>query len=231
LKAGEIEFPTIPVTYFDVNKEQYVTLTTTPITVSISESERIGASEIAMAATSLRQEASLESHQDGILANDDDYAALRNESPRPGFWLAYISLLGTVYLGIVLTSRHLARYWSDSASVRRRGAARVARDRLKQALLKIEQVGWRGGAEGVRGAFCGLVADYANQAEAGMTPRDATSNLRKLGVPEPLLQRLQQVLDACDDARYGGTSNVMPPKDTLDRLLEDLIAAVKQSKQ
>ena len=49
LKPGEVVFPAIPVSYFDVDKEQYVTLQTQPISLAVKQAERIGEGEIAVA--------------------------------------------------------------------------------------------------------------------------------------------------------------------------------------
>ena len=116
LQPGKIVFPAIPISYFDVDQEQYVTLQTQPIPLTVKQAERIGEGEIAVAPAARTAGTSVEARQDGILANIDDLAALRDQSVRPARWLAYVGLLGVAYAGIVLASRQLGRYLGDANS-------------------------------------------------------------------------------------------------------------------
>ncbi len=232
LQPGQIVFPAIPISYFDVEKEQYVTLQTQPIPLTVKPAEQIGEGEIAVAPAARTAGMSVEARQDGILANIDDLAALRDQSVRPSRWLAYVGLLGAAYAGIVLASRQLGRYLGDATLQRRRAAPARARQRLQAARAEIQAGHGREGAEHLGSAVVGLVADMAAQPEAGMTSREVEGQLRAWGVEDELRQRTAALLETCDGARYGAVADaVRGLSDSAPALLEDLIRALKSDKR
>jgi hypothetical protein len=232
LQSGQIVFPAIPVSYFDVDKEQYVTLQTQPISLTVKQAERIGEGEIAVAPAARSGGKSVEARRDGILANIDDLAALHNQSVRPARWLAYVGLLGVAYAGIVLVSRQLGRYLGDTMLQRRRAAPGRARQRLQAARAEIQAGHGREGAEHLGSAVVGLVADMAGQSEAGMTSREVEGQLRAWGVQDELRQRIAALLETCDGARYGASAEaVRGLSDTAPAVLEDLIRALKSDRR
>jgi len=231
LQPGRLTFPSIPLSYFDVDQERYVTLQTSPIPISVAESERIAEGEIAVA-PGTRGGRAIEVRQDGILANIDDLAALRDQTVRPARWLAFVSLLGFVYVGIAVASRQLGRYFGDAAGRRRRAAPGRAKHRLRAACAEIHAGRQRKGAEQLGAAVTGLVADVAGQSEAGMTSREVERQLAEWDVADDLRQQIATLLEICDGARYGASAGaVQALSDSAPPLVERLIQALKGDKR
>lgn len=231
LQAGRTAFPSIPLSYFDVEQERYVTLQTPALPLVVTEAERIEDTEIAVA-PGTRGGRAIEVQQDGILGNIDDLAALRDQSVRPGGWLAYVSLLGVVYVGLVAAARYVAPYLADAAWQRRRAAPGRARQRLQAACAEIRAGRQREGAEQLGAAVTGLVADLAGQAAAGMTSREVERQLAEWRVADELRRQVASLLETCDGARYGGSSAAVEALgDSAPPLVEALIRALKGDKR
>ena len=231
LQAGRTAFPSIPLSYFDVERERYVTLQTPALPLVVTEAERIEETEIAVA-PGTRGGRAIEVQQDGILGNTDDLAALQDQSVRPRGWLAYVSLLGVIYVGVVVASRYLGRYLGDAAWQRRRAAPGRARQRLQAACTEIRAGRQREGAEQLGAAVTGLVADLAGRTAAGMTSREVERQLAAWKVADELRQQVASLLETCDGARYGGSSAAVEALgDSAPALVEALIRALKGDKR
>ncbi len=232
LQAGQIAWPAIPLSYFDVEQEQYVTLETQPISLTVRPAERIGDGEIAVAPAARSTGAAIEASQDGILANIDDLAALRDQSVRPARWLAYLGLLGVAYVGIAGGARQLGRFLGDAGLQRRRAAPGRARQRMQAAQAEIQAGQAREGAEHLGAAIIGLVADAAGQIEAGMTSREVEGHLRTWGIEDELRRRITTLLETCDGARYGASADaVREVSQSAPQALEDLIGILKSDRR
>jgi hypothetical protein len=232
LQAGETTFPAIPISYFDVDKEQYVTLRTRPLPIKVTQAEQMRGDEIAKAATPGDADKSLGVREDGILANVTDLGALRDQSVRPGRWLIYLAVLSVTYIGVALVSRPLRRYFGDAALQRRRAAPGRARQRLRAAEAELAAGRRREGAEQLGSALIGLVADVSGRDEAGMTSREVDQELSSLGIADELRRPIGALLETCDGARYGASADsVQGLSESAGQLLEELIRALKRDKR
>ena len=82
------EFPAIPVSFFDVDVEQYVTITTDPIPITIGDTEILADSDIVSAPSGPSSNTGqLQVSEGGVFANDSNLGSLRNEAVRPGRWV------------------------------------------------------------------------------------------------------------------------------------------------
>jgi len=206
LREGIEQFPSVPVSYFDVNKERYVTLRSEPIPIKVGKADRLASNQI-VAARGLpgRNSRGVEVRKEGIFANVTDLGALGDEAIRPGRWLGALGGMAGLYFAIAAVVAVARRRRGDIARQRRQAAASRAHARLRQAKaeLKADRAGQC--AEHVRAALTGLVADMADLPEAGLTPRDVEKQLETSGVEKKLSDRVGAVLERCDAARYGAT--------------------------
>jgi len=86
----------------------------------------------------------------------------------------------------------------------------------------------RGGAEAISEAFIGLVADVTNTPHGVLTSTNAVNKLHEFGVAEPIVSRVRDVMQTCDDARYGATNGSMSDLPTKAAgVLDDLVRAMK----
>ena len=213
LTADVQQFPAIPVSYFDVETEDYVTVSTVAIPVAIEPARQLAASDIVsqqVRSTDTRLEVS----DAGIFANHTNLQDLRANNVSIGLWLVIWSgmlmFYGVASLGIV----RYQRIHSDPQERRRRSAKSRAAESLKlaeqhQGAAKKECL------DAMNHAVTGLIADFSRVSEAGMTSHDAATRLQAIGTDVSLQNRTTDFLETCDAARYGATE-----KSTSELLIE-----------
>jgi hypothetical protein len=192
------QFPSIPLTYFDVNQEKYVTLQTEPIPLRIASATQLASSEIALPRGAAGRKGEIDTLSDGIFANVIDLAQLRHDGVDPNQWFFNMGGLAGLFVVIAIVTRRLQRAREDSGLQRRKSALGRARRRLEATIGHTA----REVADGASAALVGLVADICNLAEEGLTSADAASGLASRNVSPALVSRLQTVLETCDAMRY-----------------------------
>ncbi len=207
LEAGRDPFPAVTLAYYDPAAERYESIHTEPLPVEVTQAEQLSSGQIVAGAGGLalnRRE--LEARREGIFANITDPAAIGNQAVDPAHWL--LGLAGAVgaYLAVTLIVVQVRRRTSDPAAVRRRAAGRKVRDRLAAGVLHLAAGRTGDGSNPVQAALVGLVADLANLPEAGLTAKDVCRELTALGVEDELVGQTGRLLDTCDAARYGASS-------------------------
>jgi len=232
MRADVTEFPSVPISYFDVELEKYVTLRSEPIPVQISEAQRLTNDEvIARSAATGPDKLAIETSNEGVFANIADASALEDETVRPTRWLAVWSGMLATYLVVSLVLTQIIARRRDPALQRRRAAPATAFARL-QCARQLFQNGEQADAIGqLRAAFTGLAADVDGESGEGMTPRDVQKRLEELDTDTTLNGRVFALLEQCDAARYGA----MPEEtERFERdarsLLSDLIHDLKAKK-
>ncbi len=197
------EFPAIPVSYFDVDSEDYVTVRTVAIPVTIEAARQLAASDI-VSQHANNTNGRLEVSDAGIFANHTILQTLRASEVSIGSWLALwsgmLAVYGVAAFGIV----RYQQIHSDPLEKRRRTARSRAADSLKRA----EQHGESAKKEcldAMNVAVTGLIADFSRISEVGMTSHDAAMRLQAVGADTSLQDRTTGFLDHCDAARYGAT--------------------------
>ena len=231
LRVETAAFPSLAVSYFDVEQEKYTTLHTKAIPIQVSPAEQLRDTEIASAAAPAAADRAIEVRTEGLFANIADLSALADQSVRPERWALGLTGLAGLYAAIVLATHQLRRLGNNQQRTRRRRAAARARQRLGDALAEVDAGRLRDAADHLRAALVGLVADIAGAPEAGLTSTDARQQLAALGVGEPLTNRLGQLLEACDGARYGASDGALQGLgDEAQALLADLLKALRRKK-
>jgi hypothetical protein len=222
------EVPSIPISYFDVEKETFVTLQSDPIPISVTAADRLASGEIAMAAPKQANSANIEVRAEGIFANVTDLRQLRDESVHPDRWFLSLGGLTGLFFVVALVTQRVQRLKSDTSLQRRRSATADARRRLQAAIRVAKEGDTRGGAEAISEAFIGLVADVTNTPHGVLTSTNAVNKLHEFGVAEPIVSRVRDVMQTCDDARYGATNGSMSDLPTKAAgVLDDLVRAMK----
>ncbi|MBI2477310.1 MAG: BatD family protein [Planctomycetia bacterium] len=222
------EVPSIPISYFDVVKETFVTLQSDPISISVTAADRMASGEIAMASPKHVESTNIEVRADGIFANVTDLRQLRDESVRPDRWFLSLGGLTGLFFVVALITQRVQRLQADTSLQRRRTAAADARRRLQAAIRVATGGDARSGAEAISEALIGLVADATNTPHSVLTSTNAISKLVELGIAEPIVSRMRDVMQTCDAARYGATGSSMSELPTAAAgALDDLVRAMK----
>ncbi|MCA9048139.1 MAG: BatD family protein [Planctomycetaceae bacterium] len=226
LTSNVQEFPPIPISWFDVQQEQYVTQTTPAIPVSITEAQQLATSEIISGAPLPRSE--LRTSDSGLFANHSSLSELKSENAQLRPWLVTWSAMILVWAAVVVGVRIVSARAGDPAAGRRQAARSTALNRLSAA-VNSDHADAQTASEVPASAVKGLIADYRNVSTAGMTSADAGQCLAEAGVDENLQQRVQQFLNDCDAARYGGDSNRADELPiTARQLISELAAALEK---
>ncbi|MBC8872341.1 MAG: BatD family protein [Planctomycetes bacterium] len=228
LDAGIERFPPVEMSYFDVDREEYVTLKTAEIPVEVGIAEELSSTEIAMANASPSGARDVEIQKGGLMANHT-LTSLRDDSVDPYRWFAGLGSLAGVYVIVVLVTQKARRLMGDPALVRRRAAATRARGRLREARRRHADAAEE--ADSLRAAIVGLIADVAGIDEAGLTTGDVRERLLEMGADESIVERLTAWCEACDAARYGaGAAALHGLEDESGTLLDELITIFKRKR-
>ena len=232
LDAGIAEFPAVPISYFDVEADRYVTLHSEPIPIEVTKAVRLAGRDIVASSLGANgNHRELETSQEGIFANITDPTRLNDQSVRPKRWLIALAGLVCAYGLIALTVNRWRRVSGDTALLRRRAAGRVARRRLKRATAELNAGRTGEGADLARAALLGLVADVLDLTAASLTPDEACRRLESLDVDGELVGRLRSLLETCEGVRYGasGGASASLGQDA-QNLLRPLATALRKSR-
>jgi hypothetical protein len=197
------EFPSIALSYFDVERKRYVTLRTDPISVEIEAAERLEEDDIVAGTIERRRPDSIELEREGIFADVMDFSGLRDESVHPQRWAGLMAGMAVFYGFAALAVRSARRRYGDPAAQRRRTAAGRARLRIKEAHALLRQGRSLEGIERLRSALTGFAGDVAGMSPEGMTHKDLMDGLIRIGLGTPEAEALARALEACDATRYG----------------------------
>lgn len=224
------EFPSVEASYFDVEREKYVTLRSEPIPLKIEQSEQLASGQI-VSSVNPRPHKTLESTADGVFANDSSLSSLRNEAIHVGRWaMGWGTMMGAYAIASLLI-RHQQQLHRDPSRTRRRGAAEQARATMRQAAAATDK---QATANAVRDSLVGLIAAVADQTAEGMTPRETHDQAISAGLDDSLAKQLQDLLEQCDAVRYATLDkldNINNPSKLggdSSRLLENVIQALNK---
>lgn len=230
LDAGITEFPAVPVAYFDVDSDKYVTIETDPIAIDVTKAVKLSGSDIVGPIGTNGNHRQLEMSREGIFANITDPSMAVDQSVRPERWLIALAGLVVFYVMIGMIVSRRRRVGGDVALRRRRSASSDARRRLDQAVEELAAGRACEGADLVGGALLWLVADMLDLPAAGLTSTEACRRLESQGVEVELIGRLRSLLETCEGVRYGASGGAsMELAADAKSLLKPLAAALKKA--
>jgi hypothetical protein len=204
MQAGIEEFPAVAFSYFDVDRERYVTLRTDPIPLKIGEADSLAEEDIVSQTQEARKAAKrIEARKEGIFANITDMSALKDETVRVEVFAMLVGGMVVFYFLVSFVTHRIRRVSGDQVLQRRRSARGRAQARLRDGLARIKSGGAQEGIDLLRAALTGFVADAADLPEAGLTTGDVREKLAAFGMEQDLIDRTARFLEACDSARFG----------------------------
>jgi hypothetical protein len=200
LTSGEISFPSLGVSVFDVNSEQFVSLQSPPIILNIAEAETVQSATLFGNVPS-----DVPIAEGGLFANK---TVMLEPLPAIAFgqWAVAVSLLAGGYAVIALGVFLLQFQWTTPQKQRRRGALHRARTRLTALSLSLrkKEANLVEISSELQGVFFGYIADKWDGTEQGMTTNDACQILADNQGPEPQIRAVRMVLESLDAVKYGG---------------------------
>ena len=201
-RTGVSEIPPIEFSYYSVDRQAYETVRTEPIPIQVTEAETLAGSDIVQAPAGRRRREMRETGK-GIFANYTGLDAILDRPAHPGTALVAAAAASPLFYLLLLlgVTRH-RRAQVDPARLRSRKApGRATRALRGTAGIKDDRAG---ALRCIARALLDYVADKEGVPSAGLTPGDVAIALERRAVPEEVRGRLRSLLDACDQARFGG---------------------------
>jgi len=219
-QVGEQSIPPISWSYFDTDRETYVTLTSDPIAIIVDQPSQANAGIVAIDTPHRTRDATtLTLVAGGIAPNyvDADLVLFDHTLALVTLWTTtFLAVPPALCLLVTLASRRRRRLRSDPAYARARRAAARARKAVKAALAQpnaVEQLSQLARAMG------GYVPDRFNLPQARVTPGECATILRAHQVDESLISSVTDFLDKCDALRYApSAADSMAPKAAADNV-------------
>ncbi|MDR3198173.1 MAG: BatD family protein, partial [Planctomycetaceae bacterium] len=177
-REGGLVFPSLSVAFFDVEKEEFVTLQSDPIAVEITETKNSHSAPVFNGRQRSFSE-TLERSEKGLFANMTDPNKAVRQSVDFVRWAFIIISLFSVYGLFVFGVFVWRTYHSNPKLRRRRSAGKRAKQRLAEIVTTRQKSGSQTTSFGneLQNVFFGYVADLTDGAEQGMTTKDACLKL------------------------------------------------------
>ncbi|MEA3297509.1 MAG: BatD family protein [candidate division Zixibacteria bacterium] len=203
---GNLEIPSLTFNYFDPRREKYRTISTKPISITVTKPEGyVASAEVPFASPDM----TISSQAHDIRYIKQDMGSLRPTGQNRLFTPLYIVVNGLpiiILAGSVLIRRRRERLAGDAGYARARGAAKMARKRLAKAssLAHVDQVS-EFYAE-IYQTLTSYIADKLNISPHGLTTDHIAELLRAQSADERLIEDVLKIIGACDFARFAPTS-------------------------
>lgn len=203
---GDFVIPSIPYTYYDVNKKSYITLQTAPIPFYVEKGRDADNGGIVVSGPSQKDVRSL--------ASDIRFINTKKPSfvPKGSFFVGSPLFWGLCLLVVLATAicwaafRKMAARRADVAGSRNRKATKMALKRLHLANTFLKQNLYTAFYEELHKALLGFISDKLNMPVSELS-RDGICNALKDGsVKEDYINTFIEILDACEYARYAPDS-------------------------
>ncbi len=225
---GDFAISPIKYSYYDVKSGKYVTLETSPIRFSVAKGDD---AEYASSGTA----APAGVNRQGVKNLNQDVRFINVKSPNLAakghffvgsflFWgLAGLVALLALILWFLL--RSIAARRADVVGTKTRKAVKMAKKRLNKADEYLKQNIASAFYEELHKAIMGYVADKLNIAAADLSKDRIMQSLSECGVDSSLVERLLELVDACEFARYSPDSGNEAMAEHY-RQAEDLISSI-----
>lgn len=218
-KLGPIEY-----SYYDTKKGGYVTVATSELEVSVSPGTEVSGGGVALPGISRQAVKNI--------GNDVRYIA--TGSPRleekssfvitsPLFYILALLIVALTALASYLIKKNRALR-SDVVGRRNRKANNTARMRLKTAEGYLKQQLPTAYYEELHKAVLGYVADKLMIPVAGLSKENIGDSLLSYGVESSTVDRLMNVIDSCEYARYAPDSS----ESAMTELYNEAVAVIAE---
>lgn len=203
---GDFTIEPVEYSYYDISKGRYITLTSEPISVSVEKGEEIAGSGVAVPGVN-RQD--VKNIAEDIRFISTGAPSLRKAGSffagSPLFW-GLLALVAALFFAASAIIRKLEARRGDVVLSRNRKANKMARARLRQAGDYLKQDLPTAFYEELHKAVLGYVSDKLAIPVADLSKENIREMLTSRGVDEPLADRFNAIVDACEEARYAPES-------------------------
>lgn len=216
--------------YFDPDKESYITLKTSTISVAVSADS---------SSTGNVMVASFGKEDIKFIGKDIRFIKTSTSAfkSKSAFWVTsgYYQLLYILLIALFITFSYLFRRYrqrmQDVALVRTRRASKVAQKRLKMASQLLEQNNNAQFFEEIHKAIWGYVSDKLNIPLASLSLDNASEKLTQQGVDADRISTFRSIVETCEYARFAPMAEHSQMTDIYEKtfsLIEDLEDTLKR---
>lgn len=198
--AGDFNIPPVEFSYFNPSKQQYVTLTSSPLDIKVNK----GADGDDGGVYVHNQE------DIKILGNDIRHIKTSAVKLRPVgqrffaslYYFIFLSALLVVFLVTLFLVKKRRQFRQDVALVRNKKATSVARSRLKKARKYLDDRDQTHFYEELSQALWGYISDKLGIERSVLSMDSAKEAMMGKGIDEALANEFIETLNACEFARF-----------------------------
>ncbi|MEO0474115.1 MAG: BatD family protein, partial [Bacteroidota bacterium] len=195
---GTYKLPVVEFAYFDINKRDYVNLSSDEFSLKVS-------GEATEASAAVIRSEDLELLAEDIRYIHLDSGELRDPSASffgsAGFWGLYAAPF-LLFIGLFVWKSRQDAAADDVVGTRMRKANKMARKRLSQAEALQKEGDSKGFYNEIVNALWGYLGNKLNMGQSQMSRESATAALAGRGVSEEKQQALIALVDQCEMALY-----------------------------
>lgn len=225
---GDFEIESIKYSFYDTATKKYKTLESGNIPVSIVKSKENAsfgsvpekAEPGRSAVKNLNHDIRYISTRLGKLHSVGDFFLWSN-----AFWAWFA---GLILLGLIcyLSFRKIAARRADVVGMKYRKATKLAMKKLQKAEVHLKARNYEMFYEELHKALLGFVADKLNMSAGELNKEEISEQMKNRGAETDSVERLTQLIDACEFARYSPQKSETAVKSHYDEAI-DIISALE----
>jgi hypothetical protein len=201
---GEYEIPAAEFSYFDTNTKGYKTITTPVYKLHVEKGDVQGNAVITGGNYANKEDIKKLGNDIRYINTDEDIQLVKDENLLFGTLSAWLMYVIPLFLALILfvIFRKKAKENSDIRLVKNKRANKVAKKRLKQAQRLLMEGKKDQFYEEVLKSIWNYLNDKLGISAAELTKEKINNTLTEKGVENAQIQKLNDILNTCEFARY-----------------------------
>ncbi|MDO5580979.1 MAG: BatD family protein [Planctomycetia bacterium] len=206
LKAGKITFPAVPISYFDVKSEKFVSISSDPIPIQADPSEVLSTGTVPQN-RKMSKSIVLTRSSEGIFANLTDPNGAINQKIALRDWVKNsLILFGSAFF--FFCAVQILKKGKIASFRKQRENAHIARSDFQEGIRMLEQSGAEDpslAASKIRNAFLVPVQEYFNRSIDTLTASETDAFLVRLSAQKngAFLPDIRRLFEQLEELRYG----------------------------
>lgn len=222
--SGEFEIPSVEFSYFDLQSKSYKTLSTPVYKLDVLKGEGGSNAAPTVIDSYTGKEDVKQLGSDVRYIHTGDIKLVNEKTPLIGSlvsWLMYLIPLVIVLFIFVLLSKQIKEN-ADIRSLKNKKANKIARKRLKSAQKLLNEGKKDQFYDEVLKSIWTYLSDKLSIPVASLTKDNVSAELRQRQVDDSLIEKLVDILNTCEFARYAPNSG----QQEMGNLFEDTIQLI-----
>lgn len=200
--AGDYKIPPIRYAYYDLEKKQYVMLSTQDFTLHVEKGKDDNTIITGKPGVGKESVTAIGSDIRFIKTSVSDLRQRGDRFVAGGFFLTLLLSPLLLFFGFIIYRRKTEELRGNAALMKTRGATRGAKQRLQQAKKYLATHDKNKFHDEVAKALWGYMSDKLNIEQAALTREAVAQKLLERGVSNSIVQNFALTLDACEFARF-----------------------------